>query len=58
MSLISPNFDVKSIIFSQLWPGAFPKIAGNSPERICDQWDPMLPKECPSRLIRLRGCAG
>ena len=23
MSLISPNFDVKSIIFSQFWPGAF-----------------------------------
>ena len=31
MSLISPNFAVKSIIFSQLWPGAFPKIAGKSP---------------------------
>ena len=23
MLLISPNFDVKSIIFSQFWPGAF-----------------------------------
>ena len=23
MSLISPNFDVKLIIFSQFWPGAF-----------------------------------
>ena len=23
MSLISPNFDVKFIIFSQFWPGAF-----------------------------------
>ena len=31
MSLISPNFDVKLIIFSQFWPGPFPKIAGNSP---------------------------
>ena len=28
---ISPNFDVKSIIFSQFWPGAFLKIAGKSP---------------------------
>ena len=28
MSLISPNFDVKSIIFSQFWP--FPKIAGKA----------------------------
>ena len=27
MSLISPNFDVKSIIFSQFWPGAFSQIA-------------------------------
>ena len=26
MSLISPNFDVKSIIFFQIWPGAFPKL--------------------------------
>ena len=25
MPLISPNFDVKSIIFSQFWPGAFPQ---------------------------------
>ena len=33
MSLISPNFDVKSIIFSQFWPGSFPKIAGNSPAK-------------------------
>ena len=32
MSLISPKFDVKSIIFSQFWPGAFPKIAGKSPD--------------------------
>ena len=31
MSLISPNFVVKSIIFSQFWPGAFSKIAGKSP---------------------------
>ena len=23
MVLIFPNFDVKSIIFSQVWPGAF-----------------------------------
>ena len=28
MPLISPNFDVKSIIFSQ---GPFPKIAGKNP---------------------------
>ena len=32
MSLIFPSFDVKSIIFSRFWPGAFsPKIAGKSP---------------------------
>ena len=32
--LISPNFDVKSIIFSQFWPGAFPKTAGKSPDGV------------------------
>ena len=31
MPLISPNFDVKLIIFSQFWPGFFSKIAGKSP---------------------------
>ena len=31
MSLISPNFDVKSIIFSQFWQGPFSKIAGKGP---------------------------
>ena len=33
MSLISPNFDVKSIIFPQFLPEAFPQIAGKSPGR-------------------------
>ena len=32
MLSISPNFDVKSVIFSQFWPVAFSKIAGKSPE--------------------------
>ena len=31
MSLISPNFDVKSIIFPNFGQGPFPKIAGKSP---------------------------
>ena len=31
MSLISPNFDVKSIIFPSFGKGPFPKIAGKSP---------------------------
>ena len=31
LSFISPNFAVKSIIFSHFWPGAFPKIVGKSP---------------------------
>ena len=31
LSLISPNFDVKLIIFSQFGQGPFPKIAGKSP---------------------------
>ena len=31
MSLISPNFAVKTIIFSQFGQGHFPKIAGKSP---------------------------
>ena len=31
MSLISPNFEVKSIIFSQFWPGSFfPKLLGKA----------------------------
>ena len=34
MLLISPNFDVKSIIFSQFWPGAFPQNCWKSPELI------------------------
>ena len=32
MPLISPNFDVKSLIFSQFGQGPFRKIAGKSPE--------------------------
>ena len=32
MSLICPNFDVKSIIISDFAQGPFPKIAGKSPE--------------------------
>ena len=31
MSLISPNFDVKSIIFSQFWPEAFSKNCWKKP---------------------------
>ena len=31
MSLISPNFDVKSIIFSQFWPGAFSQNCWKKP---------------------------
>ena len=31
MSLISPNFAVKSIIFPNFGQGSFPKIAGKSP---------------------------
>ena len=31
MSLISPNFDVKWIIFPNFGQGVFPKIAGKSP---------------------------
>ena len=31
MLLISPNFAVKSIIFSQFWPGAFSKNCWKSP---------------------------
>ena len=31
MSLISPNFDVKLIIFPNFGQGPFPKIAGKGP---------------------------
>ena len=31
MSLISPNFDVKSISFSQFWPGAFSQNCWKKP---------------------------
>ena len=31
MSLISPNFDVKSVIFPDFGQGPFPKTAGKSP---------------------------
>ena len=31
MSLISPNFDVKSIIFPNFGQGPFPKITGKKP---------------------------
>ena len=31
MSLISPNFDVKSIIFPQFWPRAFPQNCWKKP---------------------------
>ena len=33
VSLISPNFDVKSIIFPNFGQGPFPEIAGKSPDR-------------------------
>ena len=32
MSLIFPNFDVKSIIFPNFGQGPFPKITGKSPD--------------------------
>ena len=32
MSVISPSFDVKSIIFSQLWPGTFSQNCWSSPD--------------------------
>ena len=32
MSLISPNFDAKSIFFPNFGQGPFPKIAGKIPE--------------------------
>ena len=31
MPLISPNYDVKSIIYSQFWPGAFSKNCWKKP---------------------------
>ena len=31
MSFVSPNFDVKSIIFSQFWPGAFSQNCWKKP---------------------------
>ena len=41
MSLISPNFDVKSIIFSKFWPGAFSQNCWKkSPDQIQScSWD-------------------
>ena len=33
MSLISPNFDVKSIIFPNFGQGPFPKIARKGPAK-------------------------
>ena len=35
MSLISPNFDVMSIIFSQFWPGAFSQNCWKKPCLFC-----------------------
>ena len=35
MSLISPKLDVKLIIFSQFWTGAFSQNAGKSPDILC-----------------------
>ena len=35
MSLISPNFDVKSIIFPQFWPGAFSQNCSKKPWLDC-----------------------
>ena len=35
MSLISPNFDVKSIIFPQFWPGAFSENCWKNPSSPC-----------------------
>ena len=34
MSIISPNFDVKSIFFPNFGQGPFPKIAGKGPVRV------------------------
>ena len=35
ISLISPNLDVKLIIFSNFGQGPFPKITGKSPDVLC-----------------------
>ena len=36
VTVISPNFDVMSIIFPNFGQGPFPKIAGKSPVLVCD----------------------
>ena len=35
VTVISPNFNVKSIIFPQFWPGIFPKIDRKRPVLCC-----------------------
>ena len=36
LHVMSPNFDVKSIIFPNFGQGPFPKIAGKSPVVVID----------------------
>ena len=49
MLLISPNFDVKSIIFPNFDQGPFPKIAGKGPTRA---WQTLIHgKECFTLFI-------
>ena len=49
MSLISPNFDVKSIIFPNFGQGPFPKIAGKGPGFVLVQ----PRKTCPDMTEKL-----
>ena len=42
MSLFSPNFDAKSIIFPNFGQGLFPKIAGKGPD-IEKSWKKAVP---------------
>ena len=49
MSLISPNFDVKSIIFSQFWPGSFSQNCWKKP------WF-LMQKAFPNHAQYVPGC--
>ena len=50
MSLISPNFDVKSIIFPNFGQGPFPKIAGKSPD-VTKMWMARIKRQLCNTVI-------
>ena len=56
MSLISPNFDVKSIFFSQFWPGAFSRKCWKRPcPANYPHYNPVIPVGVGEQRLQMTG---